>query len=220
MTTTADPVTGLDLFIDLVEEEFMRTYDGSFEHSTGKRSRSYRFSDMVRNELISRCMDAWLVMETSLRAHFNKAAANISKQDDHIDEENRRADGDARRERRQTSSLQVGAIKPRPPKRVITAYFQFCREQRPSVSQEMHSQNLSMSLIDVTRELAKRWNEMPTEQRARFEQLAAEDKRRYDEQMAEFRRRTIDKESEDDDNRDHVMMMSLIKRMTMVNHYH
>lgn len=69
---------------------------------------------------------------------------------------NRRTGGDVKRERRQ-SSMKNGACGLQPPKRVITAYFQFCREQRPRVTQEMHNRNLSMSLIDVTRELAKRY---------------------------------------------------------------
>ncbi|XP_022711813.1 nucleolar transcription factor 1-like [Varroa jacobsoni] len=206
MSAPTDPVTGLDFFIDLVEEEFLRTYNGGTANTTGKESHSYCFPEIVRNELVSRCMDAWLVMETSLRTHFNKAAANLSKQDEHRDERtNRRTGGDVKRERRQ-SSMKNGACGLQPPKRVITAYFQFCREQRPRVTQEMHNRNLSMSLIDVTRELAKRWNEMPAEQRARFEQLAAQDKRRYDEQMAEFRRQRVNcgggGGGEDDDDED------------------
>lgn len=83
MSAPTETVTGLDVFIDLVEAEFLRTYHGGVGPDKGSLT---RFPEEVRNELVSRCMDAWLVMETSLRSHFNKAAINLSKQDESVDE--------------------------------------------------------------------------------------------------------------------------------------
>ena len=73
---------------------------------------------------------------------------------------------------------------PDQPKRALTAYLFFCKEERRLLSRA----ELSLPLGDVTKEIAKRWRQIPPERRRHFEQLAAIDKQRYEDEKEAFRR--------------------------------
>jgi hypothetical protein len=68
---------------------------------------------------------------------------------------------------------------PNAPKRNLTSYFCFLREQRPLVVND----NPDLAAKDVVKELAKMWKELDEEEKNKYVKLAAIDKKRYEKDM-------------------------------------
>lgn len=61
------------------------------------------------------------------------------------------------------------------PKKNVTSFVFFGNDMRAKV----RSENPGMSMTEVTKELGRRWKELPEEERKQYEQLAKADKERY-----------------------------------------
>ncbi|XP_003745023.1 non-histone chromosomal protein 6 isoform X2 [Galendromus occidentalis] len=131
----------------------------------------------VREDLTSRCMDRWLILDRQEKIFFSKQSFSPRPPCRDGSTKKRRSRRNSDRPRRD----------PDRPKRAMTAYIYFCKEQRRLLSQS----GLKLPLGDITREIAKRWKQVSPEQRQHFEQLAAADKQRYRDEMEAFRKRRI-----------------------------
>ncbi len=76
------------------------------------------------------------------------------------------------------------------PKRGLTAYIFFCKDQRAVLKDE----NSELSTKEVTAELGKRWRELSEKDRKPYEKLATKDKDRYEKEKSDW----IDPEGDED----------------------
>ncbi|XP_003742701.1 non-histone chromosomal protein 6-like [Galendromus occidentalis] len=140
---------------------FITQVEGEFVRLSG-----YDALEKVHDELTSRCMDAWLAMEPRLRSYFNNSETALSPQP-------RQGSGGRTRIRKQARNSRL-------PKRPLTAYFVYCREKRPLV----HLEKPELKHIELTRELANRWNNLSSEEREPYDIAAQMDRKRYNDEMA------------------------------------
>jgi len=68
------------------------------------------------------------------------------------------------------------------PKRGLTAYIYFCKENRPRLKEE----NPELSTKEITASLGARWKKLSDKERKPFERLAKKDKTRYEKEKAEW----------------------------------
>ena len=61
------------------------------------------------------------------------------------------------------------------PKRPLSAYFWFIKDERPKVCEEMPD----ASVTEVAKELGRRWTKCTSTERAKYEALSAKDRARY-----------------------------------------
>ena len=71
---------------------------------------------------------------------------------------------------------------PNAPKRAMSSFMFYSNEVRGHVS----SQNPSMKLTDVSKEIGRRWKEMDSSEKLKYETLAADDKERYKREKSDF----------------------------------
>jgi high mobility group protein B2 len=76
----------------------------------------------------------------------------------------------------------VKKVKSKGPKRGLTSYIFFCKEQRSLLKEE----DSNLETKEITSELGKRWRELSEKDRKPFEKLAAKDKDRYEKEKAEL----------------------------------
>ena len=80
------------------------------------------------------------------------------------------------------------------PKKCLSAYMIFVRETRPIIVKEQqetsgtsHTQNsIEVNVLEVMKEVGRRWKSLSNSQRLIFENKAKEDKKRFDKEMSEF----------------------------------
>ena len=63
----------------------------------------------------------------------------------------------------------------RKPKRILTPYMFFVKENRPRIMRE----NPNLSFLEVMREVGIRWSKLNEEEKEPFKERAIEDKRRF-----------------------------------------
>jgi len=69
------------------------------------------------------------------------------------------------------------------PKRILSAYFIFCAEERPRVK----ASDPNLTLGDTAKELGRRWAAVDAATKTKFEKLAAKDKERYERDKAAYK---------------------------------
>jgi hypothetical protein len=69
---------------------------------------------------------------------------------------------------------------PDAPKRPMSAFFQFCQEERPKVKKAHNDWKVG----DIAKELGKRWEHV---EKSKYEAEAARDKQRYEKEMAVYK---------------------------------
>jgi len=72
---------------------------------------------------------------------------------------------------------------PNKPKRALSAFFYYAKDERPKV-REIHPE---YSVGEVAKELGRQWNELTDEQKAPYETSAESDRARYDVAMKAYR---------------------------------
>lgn len=76
---------------------------------------------------------------------------------------------------------------PGEPKRGLSSYMLFCRDERDNVKQE----NEGISAKDTTIELGARWRALSDSDKKRYQKLADKDKKRYAHEKAEFDKKNV-----------------------------
>jgi len=72
---------------------------------------------------------------------------------------------------------------PNKPKRALSAFFYYAKDERPNV----RSINPDFSVGEVAKELGRKWNELTETEKAPYEKSAEEDRARYDVEMKAYR---------------------------------
>lgn len=72
---------------------------------------------------------------------------------------------------------------PNAPKQPLTAFFIYSSEERQKVKDD----NPTFSVVDVAKELGRRWNEISAELKQTFHQRADEERQKYDLEMAAYK---------------------------------
>ncbi|KMU85076.1 non-histone chromosomal protein 6 [Coccidioides immitis H538.4] len=80
---------------------------------------------------------------------------------------------------------------PNAPKRGLSAYMFFAKEQRENVREE----NPGISFGQVGKLLGERWKALSDKQRAPYEEKAAADEKRYEDEKANYNAHEDDEES-------------------------
>ncbi|XP_033120192.1 HMG box-containing protein C28F2.11-like [Anneissia japonica] len=76
---------------------------------------------------------------------------------------------------------------PNAPKKPANAYLMFCQQERAPVQEEHQSQDKDeISHQELTKELAKRWNELTSDQKQAYYDMYEKDKLRYEREMQEY----------------------------------
>jgi len=70
----------------------------------------------------------------------------------------------------------------RKPKKVLTPYMFFVKENRPRIMRE----NPAMSFLEVMREVGFRWGKLTEDEKEPFKERSMEDKRRFLEETEAF----------------------------------
>eukprot|EP01120_Amphizonella_sp_Union-15-10_P013790 TRINITY_DN6497_c0_g1_i1.p1 TRINITY_DN6497_c0_g1~~TRINITY_DN6497_c0_g1_i1.p1 ORF type:complete len:343 (+),score=68.65 TRINITY_DN6497_c0_g1_i1:95-1123(+) len=68
------------------------------------------------------------------------------------------------------------------PKRAVSAYMVFCKDQRPVIRTE----NPKISITEISRKVANAWKELTDEEKEPYIQKALEDKIRYEKELADY----------------------------------
>lgn len=111
-------------------------------------------------------MDGWEdVLSKSIKKHLNKFDVVKSKK---------------------------GKKDPDAPKRPMTAFMYYTKENRSIVKEE----DESLGFADIARELGSRWKNLDEEEKEPYLEMAAEDKERYQREMEDYKG---EKDSEDSD---------------------
>ena len=69
------------------------------------------------------------------------------------------------------------------PKAPLSSYIEFCRVERPKVLEEKND----LSMVEVGRELGRRWKEADSETKAVFEKKAEDNRARFEVEMTEYK---------------------------------
>jgi len=72
---------------------------------------------------------------------------------------------------------------PNAPKQPLTAFFIYSSEERQKVKDD----NPTFSVVEVAKELGRRWNEISAELKQTFHQRADEERQKYDLEMAQYK---------------------------------
>lgn len=74
---------------------------------------------------------------------------------------------------------------PNAPKRALSAFFWFCKDERPVVRQEQPESSVS----DIAKELGKRWGLVSAETKKKYEGFASKDKARYEKESTAYKKK-------------------------------
>ncbi|XP_052738082.1 high mobility group protein DSP1 isoform X2 [Bicyclus anynana] len=74
-------------------------------------------------------------------------------------------------------------VDPNMPKRPLSASFWFCNDERP----KLEAEHPERSLVDILREVSRRWAAADPETKLKYETLGAQDQERYDREMAAYK---------------------------------
>lgn len=74
---------------------------------------------------------------------------------------------------------------PNAPKRALSAFFWFCKDERPVVRNETPDASVS----DIAKELGKRWGLVSAETKKKYEAFANKDKARYEKESTAYKKK-------------------------------
>jgi len=131
-------------------------------------------------EFASQCSQRWKTMSDKEKEKFQE----MSVEDKERYQEQMKDLGPGgvtpRRRRRRGSKKERD---PNKPKRALSAFFYYAKDERPNV----RSINPDFSVGEVAKELGRKWNELSEEEKSPYEKAAEEDRARYDQEMKAYR---------------------------------
>ncbi|XP_077980231.1 uncharacterized protein LOC144435515 [Glandiceps talaboti] len=85
---------------------------------------------------------------------------------------------------------------PNAPKKPANAFFMFCQQERPKLQGESNRDAKDdFSHLDMTKELAKMWSDLSTEEKKRYYTMYEKDKERYEKEMKCYNKKESSKAS-------------------------
>jgi len=135
-------------------------------------------------ELTAQCAQRWKTMSDKEKEKFTELAiADKRRYEEQMkDAAPIHTDGMPIPRRRRRRSLKKDRD-PNKPKRALSAFFYYAKDERPNV----RSINPDFSVGEVAKELGRKWNELTEEQKSPYEKSAEEDRARYDVEMKAYR---------------------------------
>lgn len=131
-------------------------------------------------EFAAQCSQRWKTMSEKEKEKFQEMASDDRER---FQEQMKDLGPNAitpRRRRRRGSKKERD---PNKPKRALSAFFYYAKDERPNV----RSINPDFSVGEVAKELGRKWNELTEEQKSPYEKSAEEDRARYDKEMKVYR---------------------------------
>jgi len=130
-------------------------------------------------EFAAQCSQRWKTMSDKEKEKFQEMAVEDKERYDEQIKDVPLLAGGRRRRRRQSKKDRD----PNKPKRALSAFFYYAKDERPNVRQL----NPDFSVGEVAKELGRKWNELSDAVKAPYEKSAEEDRARYDVEMKAYR---------------------------------
>ncbi|CAF1037484.1 unnamed protein product [Rotaria sp. Silwood1] len=151
----------------------MSAYTFFVQKCRDEQRKAYPNENANFSEFSKKCAEKWKTMTESDKAKF-AAQAEVDKQ----------------RFEREMAAYQPGEKRtkkkkkdPLAPKRPLSAFFHYCKEERP----KLKALNPSLSVGEIAKELGDRWNHTAPDGKQIYEEAAQRDKERYEKEMNEFK---------------------------------
>jgi len=150
----------------------MSAYTFFVQKCRDEHRKAYPNENANFSEFSKKCSEKWKTMTESEKSRF-AAQAEVDKQ----------------RFEREMAVYQPGEKRkkkkkdPLAPKRPLSAFFHYCKEERP----KLKAMNPSLSVGEIAKELGDRWNHTAPEGKQTYEEAAQRDKERYEKEMNDFR---------------------------------
>ncbi|CAF2855392.1 unnamed protein product [Rotaria sp. Silwood2] len=151
----------------------MSAYTFFVQKCRDEHRKAYPNENANFSEFSKKCAEKWKTMTESDKAKF-AAQAEVDKQ----------------RFEREMAVYQPGEKRtkkkkkdPLAPKRPLSAFFHYCKEERP----KLKALNSSLSVGEIAKELGDRWNHTGPDGKQIYEEAAQRDKERYEKEMNEFK---------------------------------
>ncbi|CAF1443743.1 unnamed protein product [Adineta steineri] len=151
----------------------MSAYTFFVQKCRDEHRKAYPNENANFSEFSKKCAEKWKTMTESDKTKF---AAQ--------------AEADKQRFEREMAVYQPGEKRtkkkkkdPLAPKRPLSAFFHYCKEERP----KLKALNASLSVGEIAKELGDRWNHTAPEGKLTYEESAQRDKERYEKEMTEFK---------------------------------
>jgi len=136
--------------------------------------------NVVFAEFSKKCAERWKTMSDKEKSRFHEMADKDKKRYDHEMLSYTPSKGEKVRGKKRKHMKDPNA-----PKRSLSAFFMFCKDERPKVK----AANPEYGVGDIAKELGKRWAEVDGPTKAKFEAQAEKDKARYDREMTEYKKK-------------------------------
>jgi len=150
----------------------MSAYTFFVQKCRDEHRKAYPNENANFSEFSKKCAEKWKTMTDDEKSKF-AALAEVDKQ----------------RFEREMAAYQPGEKRkkkkkdPLAPKRPLSAFFHYCKEERP----KLKAANPSLSVGEIAKELGDRWNHTAPEGKQSYEESAQRDKERYEKEMNDFR---------------------------------
>ncbi|KAG9508415.1 High mobility group protein DSP1 [Fragariocoptes setiger] len=137
---------------------------------------------VVFSEFSKKCSDQWKKMSESEKKKYTQMADKDKKRYDsemahYVPPKD---DGKGKRGKKKKKD-------PNAPKRALSAFFWFCNDERNKVKNSLPA---GSGVGDVSKECARRWNDLSASAKAKYEALAAKDKVRYEKEITAYKKKT------------------------------
>ncbi|CAF3186755.1 unnamed protein product [Rotaria socialis] len=151
----------------------MSAYTFFVQKCRDEHRKAYPNENANFSEFSKKCAEKWKTMTESEKAKF-AAQAEIDKQ--RFDREMAIYQPGEKRTKKKKKD-------PLAPKRPLSAFFHYCKEERP----KLKAINPSLSVGEIAKELGDRWNHTAPDGKLTYEESAQRDKERYEKEMNEFK---------------------------------
>jgi len=137
--------------------------------------------NVVFAEFSKKCAERWKTMSDKEKSRFHEMAEKDKKRYDIEMQGYVPVKGEKVRGRKRKHMKDPNA-----PKRALSAFFMFSKEERPKV----RAANPDYTVGDIAKELGRRWSEVDSTAKSKYEGQADKDKQRYDREMAEYKKKS------------------------------
>uniref|UniRef100_A0A1B6EF17 HMG box domain-containing protein n=2 Tax=Clastoptera arizonana TaxID=38151 RepID=A0A1B6EF17_9HEMI len=137
--------------------------------------------NVVFAEFSRKCADRWKTMNDKEKKRFHEMAEKDKKRYDTEMQSYVPPKGEKTRGKKRKNMKDPNA-----PKRSLSAFFLFCKDERPKVK----SANPDFGVGEIAKELGKRWAIADGETKSKYEGQAEKEKARYDKEMTEYKKKT------------------------------
>ena len=134
-------------------------------------------------ELASQCSQRWKTMSDKEKEKFHEMAESDKERYHEQMKDYIPPVGVGTMRRRQRRRRMRKEKDPNRPKRALSAFFYFAKDERPGIREK----NPDFTVGETAKELGRKWNELSAEVKAPYEKQAEEDRARYDVEIKKYK---------------------------------